>query len=189
MLMRRWAILRGKEHNLVKDLKETTLSFKNLGRRYGVSKQAVYGFFKRQGIKRPLKLRGHQIEECRLCQTMIQFSKKPHREFISSKTIRKKTGVKSKGKYLYHLRILRDRGLVDEKFGRLHSKRAEKAYAIYFTKRLPIRTIGRKVGYKNFQSVIRKHRELGWNVPPSLYVYDGREKSRIQSEIQRRKRR
>jgi hypothetical protein len=189
MMAARWGRLQGKEDDLVTDLKETTLSFKKLGRRYGVSRQAVYGFSKRQGIKRPLKPRGHQVEECRLCQTMIQLSKKPHREFISSKTIRKKTGVKSKGKYLYHLRILRDRGLVDEKFGRLHSKRAEKAYAIYFTRRLPIRTIGRKVGYKNFQSVIRKHRELGWNVPPSLYVYDGREKSRIQSEIQRRKRR
>jgi hypothetical protein len=77
--------------------------------------------------------------------------------------------------------------LVDEKFGKLQSKKAEEAYAIYFTKRLPISTIGQKVGLKNFQSVIRRHREKGWKVPPSLYVYDGKEKSRIQSEIQRRK--
>jgi hypothetical protein len=49
--------------------------------------------------------------------------------------------------------------------------------------------IGRKVGLKNFYSVIGKHRKLGWNVPPSLYVYGGRERSRIQSKIQRRKQR
>ncbi len=189
MLMRRWGILQGKEDNLVKDLKETALSFKKLGKKYGVSRQAVHGFCKRQGIKRPLKPKGHQTKECRLCQKLIQISKKPHSQFISSHTIREEMGVKSGGKYLYHLRTLRDKGLVDEKFGRLLSKRAEKAYAIYFTKRLPISTIGWQVGLKNFQSVIRQHRELGWNVPPSLYVYDGRERSRIQSEIQRRKQR
>jgi len=184
--MGRLGILKGKEDNLVKDLKETTLSFRKLGERYGVSKQAVFAFSKRQGIKRPVRPKGHQTGKCRLCQKLIQISKRPHSEFISSHTIRKETG-RSTAKY--HLRTLRDRGLVDEKFGRLRSKRAEKAYSIYFTKRLPIRTIGRKVGYKNFHSVIRKHRELGWNVPPSLYVYGGWEKSRIQSEIQRRKKR
>jgi hypothetical protein len=186
MLMRRWGKLHGKEDNLVKDLKETTLSSKKLGKKYGVSGQAVYGFSKRQGIKRPLKSKGHQIKECRLCQKLIQISKKPHSEFISIHTIVKEIG-ESKGKYLYHLRMLRDVGLVSQRFGRLRSMRAEKAYAMYFTKQLPILTIGRKVGLKNFPAVIGRHRKLGWNVPPSLYLYDRRERSRIQSEIQRRK--
>ena len=185
MIIARWRMLQGKEDNLVRDLEETTLSFKRLGERYGVSRQAVHDFFKRQGIKRPVRPKGHQTEECRLCRKLIQISKKPHSDFISIHTIGKETGV-SRAKYRYHLRILRDKGLVDEKFGRLRSKRAEKAYAIYFTKRLPIRTIGRKVGINNFQSVIREHRELGWNVPPPLYVYDGRERSRILRKIHRR---
>jgi hypothetical protein len=60
---------------------------------------------------------------------------------------------------------------------------------IYFTKRLPINTIGWKFDYKNFQGVIKRHQEKGWKVPSSLYVYDGQERSRIQSEIQRRKQR
>ena len=184
--MARRGILQGKEGSLVKDLKETTLSFKKLGKRYGVSSQAVHAFFKKQRIKRPVRPKGHQTGECQFCQKLIQINKKPHSEFISSHTIRKQTGLKSRGKYLYHLETLRDRGLVNQKFGRLHSKKAEKAYAIYFKKRLPIRTIGWKVGYKNFQSVIRKHRASGWNVPPSLYVYDERERRRIQSKIQRR---
>jgi hypothetical protein len=187
--MARRGILRSKEDNLIKDLKETTLSFKKLGKKYGVSRQAIYDFSKRQGIKRPVKPRGHQTEGCHLCQKLIQISKKPHSEFISIHTIVKKTGIESRRKYLYHLRTLRDKGLVSERFGRLRSKKAEKAYAIYFTKRLPIRRIGRKVGIRNFQSFIQLHRALGWNVPPSLYVYDGREKRRILSEIQRRKQR
>ena len=188
MIMRKWGILQGKKDNLLKDLKETTLSFKKLGEKYGVSRQAVYAFSKSQGIERPVRAKGHQTGECRLCQKLIQISKKPHSEFISIHTIVKEIGG-SRAKCCYHLRTLRDRGLVDEKFGRLYSKRAEKAYAIYFKKRLPIRMIGQKVGLKNFHSVIRNHRELGWNVPPSLYVYDGRERSRIKSKIQRRKQR
>ncbi len=186
--MRRWGILHGKEDNLVKDLKESTLSSRKLGKRYGVSGQAVYGFCKRQGIKRPLKPKGHETEECRLCQKLLQISKKPHSEFISSDTIRKETG-ESKGKYFHHLGTLRSKGLVSQRFGRIRSKRIEEAYAIYFSKRLSILTIGRKVGIKNFYSTIRRHMELGWNVPPSLYVYDGQERSRIQNEIQRKKQR
>jgi len=188
MIMRRWGILRGKEGDLVRDLKETTLSSKKLGKKYGVSGQAVYGFCKRQGIKRPVKSKGHQTGECRLCQKLIQISKAPHSEFISSDTIRKEMGA-SKGKYFQHLRTLRSKGLVSQRFGRIRSKRIEEAYAIYFTKRLSILTIGRKVGIKNFYSTIRRHMELGWNVPPSLYVYDRQERRRIQNEIQRRKQR
>jgi hypothetical protein len=186
--MARRGILQGKEEKLVKDLKETTFSFNKLGKKYGVSRQAVHNFSKRQGIKRPLRPKGHQTEGCRLCQKLIQISKRPHSEFISIHTIVKEAG-RSRVRCVYHLRMLRDKGLVDEKFGRLLSKRVEKAYAIYFTKRLPIQTIGRKVGMKNFHSVIRKHRALGWNVPPSLYVYDAKEKSRILSETHRRKQR
>jgi biotin operon repressor len=188
MIMARRGILWGKEDNLIKDLKETTLSFKKLGKKYGVSRQAVHDFSKRQGIKRPEKPKGHQTGECRLCQKLIQISKKPHSEFISIHTIVKETGG-SRVKCLSHLRTLRDKGLVDEKFGKLHSKRLEEAYAIYFKKRLPISTIGRRVGLKNFPSIIRQHRKLGYEVPPSLYVYDGKERSRILSESQRRKQR
>jgi hypothetical protein len=186
--MARPKILLGKEDGLAKDLKETTRTFKKLGKKYGVSRQAVHGFFKSQGIKRPVKPKGHQIEECHLCQKLIQISKKAHSEFISIHTILKKMKG-SRPRCLYHLRKLRDKGLVDEKFGRLQSKRVEKAYAIYFKEGIPIRMIGRKVGLKNFPSIIIKHRQSGSNVPPSLYVYDRKERSRIQNEIQRRKQR
>jgi biotin operon repressor len=186
IIMRRWGILRGKEDDLVRDLKKTTFSFETLGKKYGVSRQAVHAFSKSQRIKRSLKPREHQTGKCRVCQKLIQISKKLHSEFISICTIVKKIKG-SRARCHYHLRTLRDKGLVDEKFGRLQSKRVEKAYTIYFKKRLPVRMIGRKVGLKNFSSVIRKYRQSGWNVPPSLYVYDGKERSRIRNEMQRRK--
>jgi hypothetical protein len=187
--MARGGMLRGKEDNLVKDLEETTLSFKKLSKRYGVTSQAIQVFFKKRRIKRPQRTKGHQIGECSFCQKLIQIGKRPNSEFISSHTIRKEARVGTRGKYLYHLKILRDRGLVNQKFGRLHSEKAEKAYSIYFTERLPIRTIGWKVGYKNFQSIIRRHLALGWDVPPSLYVYDRRERSKVRSQIRRRQQR
>ena len=185
LVTRKWAILRGKEDNLVKDLKETTLPYEKLGKKYGVSRQAIYAFCKRQRIRRLKRPRGHQTKGCPLCQRLIQISKKPHSEFISIHTIAKETGG-SIGECRYHLQMLRGRGLVNKKFGRVRSKRVEKAYAIYFTKGLPIRTIGRKLGMKNFYSIIRKHLASGWNVPPSLYGGRG---SRIKSRIQKGKKR
>lgn len=184
MLKRRWAILRSKESKLVKDLKESTLSFKKLGKKYGVSRQAIHAFWTRQGIKRPKRPKGHQTEGCSLCQKLIQISKRPHSEFLSIHTIVKETGG-SRVRCHYHLRTLRSKGLVNEKFGRLLSPRTEAAYAIYFAEPLPIRTIGRKVGMKNFHSIIKQHRVKGWNIPPSLY--DGRKRGRVKSKIQRGK--
>jgi DNA-binding transcriptional regulator YhcF (GntR family) len=135
--MGRWGILQGKKDNLVKDLKETTLSFEKLGERYGVSRQAIHGFCRTQDIKRPLNHRGHQTGECRLCQKLIQISKKPQSEFISVHTIVNET-EESKAKYLYHLQRLRDKGLVDEKFGRLLSKNriADEVFKEIFPKKL-----------------------------------------------------
>ncbi len=186
--MRRLEILQRKEKDLVKDLKKTALSLKELGEKYGVSRQVVHNFSRRHGIKRPVKPKGHQIEKCLLCQKLIQISKKTHSEFISVSTIIRLTG-ESRVRNVSHLRLLRNKGLVSQKFGRLRSKRAEKAYAIYFTGRFPIRTIGQKVGLKNFCSIIRQHREWGYDIPPSRYVYDRRERSRVWIEIKRRKQR
>jgi len=185
--MRIWGTLQGKEDKLVKDLKETTLSFGKLGERYGVSRQAIHAFYKGQGITRPAKPGEHQTKGCRLCQKLIQISNKPHSEFISIPTIVKETG-RLGAECRNHLRKLREKGLVNERFGRLGSKKAEKAYAIYFTKRLSIRAIGRKAGLKNFPSVIRKHRESGWNVPSPLYVHGGWGRGRFKREIQRENR-
>jgi hypothetical protein len=187
--MGKCGILRGKEDELTRDLKRTIIPLWKLGEKYGVSKQAIQAFQIRRGIQRPPKPKGQQIEKCPICQKLIEIGKRPYCEFISSHTIRKESGVRKRqrGKYLYHLRMVREKELVNSKFGCLHSRRVEKAYQLYFTKCLPIRTIGRMVGLRNFQSIIKRHLVLGWNVPPPLYVYDGKERSRIQTEFKKKR--
>ena len=41
------------EDQLIKELKETTVSSLRLAKKYGVSKQAIYQFIQRKEIKRP----------------------------------------------------------------------------------------------------------------------------------------
>jgi hypothetical protein len=49
----------------------------------------------------------------------------------------------------------------------------ELAYQMYFEKKLPISTIGRQAGIRDFHAVIRKHRALGWDAPdPSIMQND-----------------
>ena len=178
--MGRRGIIQDKRDNLVKDLKETTLSFKKLGNKYGVSRQRVHAFCTAQGIKRPLRPKGHQTKGCHFCEKLIEISKRLHSEFISIHTIAKETGG-STGKCSYHLRTLRDKGLVSQRFGRLLSKRLEEAYVIYFTKGLPVHIIEQKIGISNFRWLIRRHRELGWNVPPSLCPIRATQGSRFET--------
>ena len=172
------------EDQLIKDLEETAIPFWRLGKKYGVSRQAVFGFCSRRGIKRPKR---EHTEKCSICQGLIRIAKKPHSDFISSRTIKKQLGL-GNVKFLYHIGVLRKKGLVSQKFGRLHSKRLERAYQIYFKERLPVTAIGWQVGFKNFHSIIRKHKVSGWDVPDPLFKYDGKERS-IRFKIAKRKRR
>ena len=177
--------LRRVEDRLIKDLEETTIPFWRLGKKYGVSKQAIFAFCNRKGIQRPKR---EHTEKCSICQGLIRIAKKPHSDFISSQTIKKQLGL-GQVKFLYHIGILRKKGLISQKFGRLHSRRAERAYQIYFKNRLPIRTIGRQVGLKNFYSVIKQHKVLGWDVPAPLFTYDENGRRETNLKMIKRKRR
>jgi hypothetical protein len=176
--------LKKAEDRLIKDLKKTTIPFATLGKKYGVSRQAIFGFCKIRGIKRPKR---EHIKECPICHGLIRIAKKPHSDFISSHTIKKQLGL-GKVKFPYHIGILRKKRLISQKFGRLHSKRLERAYQIYFKKRLPVRIIGWQAGLENFPSAIQKHKASGWDVPDPLFKYDGKERS-IRFKIAKRKRR
>jgi hypothetical protein len=169
--------LRRVKDRIIKDLKESILSLADLGKRYGVSKQAVFEFAQRRGIKRPRRPKREHTKTCPICQSIIRIAKKPHSDFISSKTIRKQLRL-DRSKLPYHFGILRKEGLISSKFGRLHSCKAELAYQLYFKKRLPVRTIGRQAGFKNFYAVIKRHRVLGWDVPAPLFKYDSNDRSK-----------
>ena len=176
--------LRKVKDQLIKDLKESTLSFAELGKKHGVSSQAIFGFCHRKGIKRPKR---EHTENCTICQSLIRISKKARSEFVSSQTLKEKLGLERQ-EYFFHIGILRKSGLISQRFGRLHSKKAELAYQIYFKKRLPVSTIGKQVGLKNLHSVIRKYKVLGWNVPDPLFKYDSIDRRKTIAEMNRKKR-
>ena len=169
---------------LLNDLKVSTLSFGELGKRYGVSKQAVFEFAQRRGIKRSNRPKTEHTKTCSICQSIIRIAKGPHSDFISSQTIKRRLGL-AKSKWLYHIHILRKRGLVSPRFGRLRSQKVERAYQLYFKKRQSVRAIGREVGLKNFNSAIKKHRASGFDIPASPFKYDSHDRSK--AALKRRK--
>ena len=167
------------EDQLIKELKETTVPSQQLAKKYGVTKQAIFNFTRRKGITRPKKpeRQEHTEKKCSICQSLLRIARKPHSDFICHQTLRGQLGLQGK-ELSPHLSHLRRKKLVSEKFGRLFSKRVELAYSIYFKRKLPVRTIGRQVGLKNFHAVIHRHRALGRDVPAPLFKYYGKERSR-----------
>ena len=171
--------LREVEDQLIKDLRETTLSFGRLAKKYGVTKQAISNFTHKKGITRPKKpgKPEHAEKKCSICQGLLRIATKPHSDFICYQTISEQLGLQRR-EVSFHLKHLRSKKLISQNFGRLLSKRIELGYRIYLRKRLPVRTIGRQVGIRNFHSVIQRHKALGWDVPAPLFEYDGNERRR-----------
>jgi hypothetical protein len=88
---------------------------------------------------------------------------------------------------LYHIGILKKKGLISPTFGRLQSQKLERAYQLYFTKRLPVSVIGWRLGLKNFHSIIQKHRAYGWDVPAPLFRYDTNDRRETAAKMNRKK--
>lgn len=152
------------ETQLIKDLMESSITLQDLGEKYGVTRQAVSLFALKHGIKRPQR---EHTEKCSICQRLRMIAKKPQSEFISWQTIRKQLELETV-EISYHICILRKKGLVSRKFGRMRSKSVELAFQIHFKKKIPITTIGRQVGIKNFFSIMKKYKDAGWNVSNSV---------------------
>ena len=151
-----------------------------------MSRQAICEFAQRRGIKRPKRPKRGHMQNCSICQSLLRIAKRPHSDFISSRTIKEQLRIK-KANWLYHMRILRDKGLISPTFGRLQSQKVERAYQLYFKKRLPVTTIGRQVGLKNFYQFIKVHRASGWMSPP-LFKYDSKERMKAIARMNRKNR-
>ncbi len=155
--MRTKGTLKEVEGQLIMDLTETAIPTTQLAKRYRVSKQAISAFIHRKGITRPTKPKrgkpGHTEKTCLTCQSLLRISKRPRSDFICRKTLREQLGFQER-ELVPHLTLLRKKELVSQKFGRLRSKRAELGYRLYFKERLPVEVIGKKVGLKNFHSII-----------------------------------
>ncbi len=164
------------ENRLIKDLKKTTVPSQQLARKYGVSRQAIFDFIHRKGIRRPKRPKKqkpkHTEKNCSICRKLLRIARKPHSDFICYQTLSEQLGLQGK-ELSPHLSLLRGKKLVSRNFGKLLSKRAELAYQIYFKRRLPLATIGEQVGFRNFSSVIQKHKASGWDVPAPLFRYHG----------------
>jgi len=169
---------------LTKHLEETTLSFRKLGKKYGVSGQAIFGFCQWRGIKRPK--REHNPEKCLVCQDLIKIANKPNSDFISYQTIKEALRIRTR-KLTDHIVILRGNGLVSPRFGRVRSKRIELAYQIYFKERLSIRASGLRVGLNNFCRTVATHKTLGWDVPAALLTHDSNDGRNIELKRIKRK--
>jgi biotin operon repressor len=173
--MRNIGQLRRVEKQLIKDLKESALSLVNLGKRYGVSRQAIFQFAQKMGIKRPKR---EHTKNCSFCLSLLRIAQKPHSDFISSQTIKEQLRLGSQG-LAYHIHILSENGLISPKFGKLRSRKAELVYQLYFKKGLPVETIRKQVKFKNLNEVIKRHKTLGWNVPDSFFTYNGKQRRKL----------
>ena len=60
------------EDRLIKDLKETTLPFRSLGKKYGVSGQSIFWFCQRRGIKRQNRPNIEHTKNCPICKSLIR---------------------------------------------------------------------------------------------------------------------
>ena len=176
--------LRGVKSELIKDLEQTPVTLSQVAKKYGVSRQSIYDFIERMGVKRPER---RHPKECPICQAVIRISKEPQIEFLCIDTIRKELGVE-KATFLYHMRVLRKKRLVSRTFGRIRSKKVERAYQIYFTKSLPISTIGRLVGLKSLWSILKRYKDLGWDVPAPLFTYNSKDRRKSAAKRVKRKR-
>ena len=173
------------EDQLTKELKETTVSSLRLAKKYRVSKQAIYQFIQRKEVKRPKR---EHTEKCLICKRLLRIAKKPHSDFISSRTIKKTLGIGT-SKWLHHRSILRKKGFISQRFGRVSSEKVEQAYQIYFEKRLPVSEIGKQAGLKNFYSVLERHRVSGLDVPAPLFKYHANDRREAKLKMIRRKKR
>ncbi len=176
--------LRKIELELKQDLIKTTLPFSVLGEKYGVTRQAIFNFCQRRGIKRPK--REHTLRKCQICRALMSLAKRTHGDFTASGTITNRLGVSPKI-WRYHLRRLRKEGLISPRFGRMVSKKVERAYRLYLTKKLPVSAIGKEAGLRNFYCMIRDYRASGWNVPQPLFRYDRTERRKARLRLKKKR--
>ncbi len=59
------------EEQLTKDLKESTVSLQELGKKYGVTRQAISLFALKRKIKRPKR---EHVERCPICQRLLRIA-------------------------------------------------------------------------------------------------------------------
>lgn len=143
----------------------------NLAKKYRISKQRVYEILmraKRFGyvINRPKDLiRNHQINQCEICEKIINLSKKE--EFLTKRQLAQMLNIEYSTCH-WHLNELIKRGAVSKQFASLRSENLAKAIQYYKLHPFSPSEIGRKFGYKNFYSILNYQKKKGLNVERAI---------------------
>jgi len=115
--MGRSGVIQRHRGEVIKDLKDTTFPLGILGKKYGVTRQALSQFVKKEKIRRktrPHRPVKHPVEDCHICQEILRVRREPYSEFFSRNTIGERLDAKiSHREYLYHLKVLRKRRTID----------------------------------------------------------------------------
>jgi hypothetical protein len=73
--MGRYGVIHRRRDEVIKDLEGTTFSLGILGKKYGVTRQALSQFVKKEKIKRrpkPHRPVKHHVKDCLICQEILQ---------------------------------------------------------------------------------------------------------------------
>jgi len=181
-------ILTRQKDKVLRYLENTTLTFEEIGKVFGTSRQAVKQFFQRHPVLRPprppvVKILDHRVDKCDLCTKIIQISKKLRSEFLTKNRVANLVGLDrsnpdDRERFSRHLHVLKKGALVDKKFASIQKEKYVKAFLLYLTRSIPMSKIGKTLGIKNFQSIRDRYREKGFNLPPSKFHYSGEARKR-----------
>jgi len=141
-------------------LKSTDLSIRQIAKQFGVTRQYVNWLMKRarvsgNPVQRPLLQAGrHKVSFCDVCRFILtKIQEEPVRwrdELIPPKT--------SRSKWTYHMRLLREGGLLPKEAIFFTSRRSALAFRAY-RDGLSIREIRKRYRFKNYLSVLSKIQE------------------------------
>ena len=142
-------------------LRNTDLSGGQIAKQFGVTRQYVNWLMKKarlsgNPVKRPLlQVRGHKVSFCDLCRFILaKIQEEPVRwrnELIPKKI--------SKSKWGYHMRLLREEGLLPKEAVVFTSRRSALAFRAY-RDGLSVKEIHKRYGFKNFHSVLPRIQEI-----------------------------
>jgi hypothetical protein len=192
--------LKRHKREVIRYLSQTTLSFEEIGRIFGVSRQAVNQFTERYRIKRPptpciLRVTGHKVGTCDLCGKIMEVSRKVRSEFLARKRVMRLVGLNpniggDRVRFGDHLCKLKKGGFVEKRFATIQKEKYSKAFWLYLEKPIPMARIGKMTRIANFQSIRDRYRRKGFDLPPSKFVFEGenRRKAARLGHMNRRKR-
>ena len=153
-----------RDKKIVERLNSTFDTMPQLAKKYGITKQRVHEILiraKQLGymVNRPKLLkRYHGINQCEVCNKILQVSKKS--ELVTKRQLTQILNVEYKI-CNWHLNQLKGAGYLSKSFATTRSDNIIKALHIYKSSSLSINAVGKMFGYKNFYSILNYLKQKG----------------------------